>query len=284
MMREMYRFMALTFGLIGLIVLVGCQASGNGLSSEVETATLTASVTATVTPALTPTPTMERNVPTPTEVSDGTGSATPEPQTSFPTLTPAAITPVDDGRVWGDPDAPVTLVEFSDYQCPFCARHFLQTWPLIKEQFVDTGRIKYVFKDFPLTSLHPQAPQAHSAARCAGDQAEDATDAYWAMHDMLYERQETWSGEAEPDEVFKQFARDLDLDVEVFSACLESDRWREAIAADLNEGAGLGVTGTPSFFIDGYPIFGAREFELFAYAIELAEQGELGGAYRPQEE
>jgi protein-disulfide isomerase len=194
---------------------------------------------------------------------------------------------VDDGRVLGDPDAPVTLVEFSDYQCPFCARHFLQTWPLIKEQFVDTGRVKYVFKDFPLTSLHPQAPQAHLAARCAGEQeGEEATaqNPYWAMHDLLYERQETWSGEAELNEILEQFARDLGLDVGAFSACLESDRWREAIAADLNEGAGLGVTGTPSFFIDGYPIFGAREFELFAYAIELAEQGELGGAYRPQEE
>jgi predicted DsbA family dithiol-disulfide isomerase len=104
------------------------------------------------------------------------------------------------------------------------------------------------------------------------------------MHDKLYEQQDVWAGQAEPNVIFEQFASDLGLDGEAFSTCLESERWREAIAEDLNEGAKLGVTGTPSFFIDGYPIFGAREFELFVYAIELAEQGELGGAYRPQEE
>jgi protein-disulfide isomerase len=288
MRQRTYIFIALML-VIGA-VLLGCRQSAEG--DRVVTRTVTAAPTEIATALLTPVQTVINDVsaptgtPLPTEVLDNQSTAMPVSRTSLPTLTPATIAPVDDERVWGDPDAPVTLIEFSDYQCPFCARHFLQTWPLIKEHFVDTGRVKYVFKDFPLTSLHPQALQAHTAAHCAGEQTANAviSHPYWAMHDVLYERQETWSGQAEPGEVFKQFARDLGLDVEAFASCLESERWREAIAADLNEGARPGVTGTPSFFVDGYPIFGAREFDLFAYAIELAEQGTLGGAYQPREE
>lgn len=207
----------------------------------------------------------------------GEAAAIPTPR-PFPTPTPATIRPADTMMALGAPDAPVVLVEFSDYQCPFCARHFAQTWPQLKANFVDTGRVRYVLKDFPLSAIHPQAQKAHEAARCAGEQG-----AYWDMHALLFAEQATWSGEDAAVQRFKAFAERLQLDAGAFEACLDSGRWAAAVNADLNEGARLGLTGTPSFFINGYPVIGAQPYELFVYAIELAEQGNLGSAYRPRE-
>jgi protein-disulfide isomerase len=190
--------------------------------------------------------------------------------------TPASIAPAEVALILGDPDAPVTIVEFSDYQCPFCASYFQETWPQLKAEFVDTGRVRYVFKDFPLTNLHPQTPKAHEAARCAGEQG-----AYWAMHDRLFAGQAEWAGYPDHLSVFKRYAVELELGTAAFDACLDSGRWANAVNADLTEGARLGVWGTPSFFIAGYPLVGAQPYETFQYAISLAEQGKLGQAYEP---
>lgn len=207
----------------------------------------------------------------------GNVMAQPTPQI-FPTPTPARIAPAEAALALGSPEAPVVLVEFSDYQCPFCARHFAQTWPQIKANFVDTGRVRYMFKDFPLSNIHPQAQKAHEAARCAGEQ-----DAYWEMHALLFAEQAAWSGQSDAVQRFKAFAAQLELDTRAFDACLDEGRWAAAVTADLNEGARLGMSGTPAFFINGYPVIGAQPYELFVYAIELAEQGKLGDAYRPRE-
>ncbi|MBN1873025.1 MAG: thioredoxin domain-containing protein [Anaerolineae bacterium] len=195
----------------------------------------------------------------------------------YPTPSPAILQPVEAYRELGDPNAPVLLVEFSDYQCPYCARHFLQTWPQIKENFIDTGRVRYVFKDFPLASIHPQASFAHEAARCAGEQ-----NKYWEMHDMLYSQQGAWSGQDNLKATFQDFAADLGLNTEAFADCMNSERWLSAVETDLREGVNLGVTGTPAFFINGYPISGAQAYELFEYAFQLAEEGTLGNAYQPE--
>jgi protein-disulfide isomerase len=186
---------------------------------------------------------------------------------------PAAITPADEAMILGDPDAPVTIVEFSDYQCPFCERHFQQTWPRLKAEFVDTGRVRYAFKDFPLSNIHPQAPKAHEAARCAGEQG-----AYWEMHDRIFEGQSEWAGKSKHVEVLKGYALELGLDTAAFDACLDSGRWTEDVQRDLAEGAALGVRGTPTLFISGYPLVGAQPYEVFQQAIRLAEQGRLGEA------
>ncbi len=216
-----------------------------------------------------PAPAGETSAPDPTE------PAATEPA---PRPTPASIAPADDAMVLGDPDAPVTIVEFSDYQCPYCATYFADTWLQIKSEFVDTGRVRYVFKDYPLTGLHPEAPQAHAAARCAGEQG-----AYWDMHDRLFENQSRWGSSSNQSVVFEEVAADLGLDASSFAACLESGKWDDAVDADVSEGASLGVRGTPTFFIDGYPIVGARPFETFEQVIELAEEGTLGDTYRPAE-
>ncbi|HSM59014.1 MAG TPA: thioredoxin domain-containing protein [Candidatus Sulfomarinibacteraceae bacterium] len=192
----------------------------------------------------------------------------PEPEPEQP-QEPADV-PLGDAPAIGDPDAPVVIVEYTDFQCPYCARHFQQTFPRIVENFVDTGMVYYVFKDYPLTDIHPQAVDAAEAARCAREQ-----DAFILMHDMLFERQDVWNGRNNASEIFVEFAQELGLEQEPFSQCLESDRHVEGIMADLEEGASLGVRGTPGFFINGYLVSGAQPYELFEQAVsQLAQESE----------
>lgn len=170
----------------------------------------------------------------------------------------------------GDPDAPVTIIEYTDYQCPFCSRHFEQTFSRIKENYIDTGKVYYIFKDFPLTNIHPQAVKAAEAARCAGEQ-----DAYLAMHDRLYIDQAAWSGRSDAVDTFKSFAQDIGLDSAAFNDCLDSGRTEAAVLADLEEGFDRGINGTPAFLINGYSMSGAQPYQIFEEAIEqfLAEAG-----------
>lgn len=193
--------------------------------------------------------------------------------------TPATIRVADAAMVLGNPAAPVTIVEFSEYQCPFCARHALQTMPQIISELIEKGRVYYVFKDFPLDQIHPQARAAAVAARCAGEQ-----EAEWPMHDLLFQRQQSWSGQANVNALFTGYAMELGLNEAAFESCITSGRYDEVIQQNLEEGTALGVQGTPAFFINGFPVSGAQPFELFAYAVELAEDGTLADAYvRPPE-
>jgi protein-disulfide isomerase len=182
-----------------------------------------------------------------------------------PTMAPADV-PLGDAPLIGDPDAPITIVEYSDYQCPFCSRHYSQTFPLLQKNYIETGIVRYVFKDFPLTSIHPQAVKAAEAARCAREVGGDA--AYWEMHDRLFDGQDAWSGNPEYLAVFEGYAADLELDQGAFQACLDSERYVNAVIADLEEGAGFGVSGTPAFFVNGQPLQGAQPYEAFVELIE----------------
>jgi protein-disulfide isomerase len=179
--------------------------------------------------------------------------------------------PIDGAYAVGDPNAPITIIEYTDYQCPFCSRHFEQTYPQLKENYIDTGVVYYVFKDFPLTQIHPQAVLAASAARCAGEQ-----DAYVAMHDMLFATQVEWNGRSDADTLFNQYAAEMGLDEVQFATCLAEGTYEEAINADLNEGISYGVSGTPAFFLNGYFLSGAQPYATFVDAIEflLEEVGE----------
>lgn len=194
--------------------------------------------------------------------------------------TPATIIYDDIAGSWGNPDAPVTIIEYTDYQCPYCARHVSETLPSLLSQMVDGGRVHYMVKDFPLDSIHPEARAAAVAARCAGEQ-----DAYWPMHDSLFAGQGTWSGLGPAArDVFTGYAEELSLDGDAFSACLDSGKFDAIIQANQDEGFALGVNGTPAFFINGFPISGAQPYELFEYAVSLAEEGTLADAYVPREE
>lgn len=195
------------------------------------------------------------------------GNIIPPPQpTPTPVPTPAPLpgpVPLEDAAgIKGDPNAPVTIVEYSDYQCPFCQRHFQQTMPEL-QKYIDAGTVKYVFKDFPLIQIHPQALKAAEAARCAGEQ-----NAYWPMHDALFTNQQQWSGQANAGDLFKGFAKELGLDDAAFAACLDSGKFQDVIEANLQEGVGFGVRGTPGFFVNLTPLPGAYPIEAFQQLIE----------------
>jgi len=171
----------------------------------------------------------------------------------------------------GQADAPVTIVEFSDYQCPYCKRFFTQVFSQLKRDYIDTGKVRYVFRDFPLTGIHPQAPKAHESAHCAGEQ-----DRYWEMHDVLFQNQKDFSLVA-----LSSYAGDLGLDVGAFDACLEDGQHVAAIQQDSQDGAKARVRGTPSFFIgksgtgdtiSGTIVRGAQAFAKFQQVIKAVQK------------
>jgi protein-disulfide isomerase len=139
----------------------------------------------------------------------------------------------------GEYDAPVTLIEFSDYQCPYCKRHATAVMPPLIESYVDTGKLRFVMREYPIRNLHRRAIPTSEAALCAGDQGN-----YWGMHDALFTDQK-----ANTDEDFQQMAASMGLDVAAFSACMDSDKFMEQIRADMVEGQKLGISGTPSFVV-----------------------------------
>jgi protein-disulfide isomerase len=156
-----------------------------------------------------------------------------------PPTGPGAHVTVDGAPTKGDKDARVTLVEFSDYQCPFCGRFYRETWPEIDRDYVKTGKVKYVFRDFPLEGLHPQALKAAEAAHCAGEQGK-----YWAMHDRLFDGQA-----ALEDKDLAQHAGAVGADVTRFEQCLQSGRYTAQVRQSLQDGVQLGVSGTPTFIV-----------------------------------
>jgi protein-disulfide isomerase len=143
---------------------------------------------------------------------------------------------VTDHPFLGSPTSPLTIVEFSDFQCPYCGRHARDTFPNIKEKFVDTGKLKYVFVDYPLPN-HPFAQKAAEAAHCAADQ-----DHFWEMHDELFSNQGNLAESALPGH-----AAAIGLDETQFSACLDSGKYSGVTQAGRAEGDKLNVRGTPSF-------------------------------------
>lgn len=183
----------------------------------------------------------------------------------------------------GEPEAPVTLEEYSDFLCPFCDRHNSQTLPSLIEQYVQTGQVKYVFRDMPLVGLHPTAPIGHVAARCA---AEQGAAYFWAMHDELFARQNEWSRLPDPTDFVAGVAEGIGVDMVAYQECLASGgkdvQMQESVAA----GEALGFNGTPSFqFIQNdsgqtYTLVGAYPVDTFSQWLDALVAGEAP----PQEE
>jgi len=159
------------------------------------------------------------------------------------------------GFARGAKEAPVTIVEFSDFQCPFC-KNATATVKQVVERY--QGKVKWLFRDFPIPSLHPLAPKAHEAARCAAEQGK-----FWEYHDLLFEK----SPRQAPGDL-KQYAKDLKLDSATFAQCLDSGKQEAAVNRDVQDGARLGVTGTPTFFINGRQLVGAQPFTAFQKIID----------------
>jgi len=155
----------------------------------------------------------------------------------------------------GAGNAPVKIVKFEDFECPFCKTVQPTLSELLKKY---DGKVRLVHKDLPLEAIHPQATLAAEAARCAGDQGK-----FWQYHDTLYAKAPKL-GSAD----LKVYAKEIGLDTASFDQCLESGKHKNIVQKDLAEGAKLGLTGTPSFFINGREISGAQPLEAFAAIIE----------------
>ncbi|HZT78450.1 MAG TPA: thioredoxin domain-containing protein [Vicinamibacterales bacterium] len=168
----------------------------------------------------------------------------------------------------GPADAPVTLVEFSDFHCPFCKRlEDTKTLPQLRERYGD--RLRIVWIDDPLDSLHPQSRAAHQAAQCAAEQGR-----FWAFHDQLYVGAPKSRGDLDA------VARTIGLDTEAFDACVASGRTRAAVERGVDQARRLSVSGTPTFFVNGRPLVGAQPLEAFIRVIDeelVGADGRRGG-------
>jgi protein-disulfide isomerase len=169
---------------------------------------------------------------------------------------PTVDVTADDDPFLGPQDAMVTIIEFSDFQCPYCQR----VQPTLKRLLQDyQGKIKLVFRDFPLRNIHPQAQKAAEAAQCAAEQQQ-----FWPYHDRLFA-----SASLQIQEL-KQYAQELGLQMEQFTACLDSNKYAQEVERDLQDGLNAGVNSTPSFFINGQPVSGAAAYEQFKDLIDTA--------------
>ena len=157
----------------------------------------------------------------------------------------------------GNPNAKITLTEYSDFECPFCKRFYNDAYKQIKAEYIDTGKVKIVFKHFPLTNIHPNAMPAAIAVECALEQGKGAE-----MHDKVFESSSLSATS------LKAMAVELKLDSTKFDACLDTQKYKDKVLADLAEGVSKGVSGTPTVFVEGQKLVGAQPFSVFKTAID----------------
>lgn len=165
---------------------------------------------------------------------------------------------VDDDPVLGNKNAPLTIVEFSDFQCSFCKRVRDDAIAQIEERYIKTGKVKLVYRDFPLTSIHPMAQKSAEASECADEQGK-----FWEYHNLIFERQVSLSLNS-----LKQWADELGLKTDDFNKCLDSGKYANEVNKDANDAQRAGGQGTPFFIIGNQIISGAQPFSAFQAAIE----------------
>lgn len=176
---------------------------------------------------------------------------------------PVDVSPDDDAFL-GKENAPVTVIEFSDFQCPFCRKFATDTVPQLKKEYIDTGKVKFVYRDFPL-SFHPGATPAAQGAECAREQGK-----FWEMHDVIFaEQAKQGAGTIEftADDV-KKWAGNVGLNTTKFNQCLDSGKYKEEVEKDFSDGSAAGVSGTPATFINGRLVVGAQPFSALKVIID----------------
>lgn len=197
---------------------------------------------------------LKLQAPTGGTVQQPTPQPEPEPEPEV------ADVSAEDDAVKGPANAPVTIIMFSDYQCPYCGRaedtvkEILEAYPT---------QVKLIFRDFPLSSMHQYAQKAAEASECAGEQGK-----YWEMHDKLFENQQALTADD-----LKKYAADLGLDTGKFNTCLDSGAMASEVQKDFNDGQAAGVSGTPTFFINGQKLVGAQPFTAFKPVIDAKLAG-----------
>ncbi len=172
---------------------------------------------------------------------------------------------VDDDPMLGNPKAKITLVEFSDFQCPFCRSFWGGAFQQIKTEYIDTGKVRFVYRDFPL-SFHPGAAPAAEAAQCANDQGK-----FWEMHDKMFEeqaKQGTGTIQFSENDVRKWASQVSGLDMNKWNECFNSNKYQAEVEKDLKDGSAYGVSGTPTVFVNGKAIVGAQPFSAFKAEID----------------
>lgn len=187
-------------------------------------------------------------------------------------LSPKKVS-IDDDPILGDQSAKVTMIDFTDYECPFCKRYFDETFEQIKKDYIDTGKVKYVVRDLPL-NFHENAPKEAEAAECAREQGGDTV--YFQYHDEIFKRT-TSNGTGLALDQLAVIATDLGLDGVALQACLDTDTYKAEVEKDLADAEKVGATGTPSFFIGksssdgiitGTPLIGAQPYNLFKAELD----------------
>ncbi|MDP6642097.1 MAG: DsbA family protein [Candidatus Nanoarchaeia archaeon] len=161
-------------------------------------------------------------------------------------------------KVKGDPNAPVTIVEYSDFECPFCGRFVQQTFPSIEQQYISTGKVKFIYKHFPLRNIHFSAQTAAEAAECANEQ-----EKFWEYHDLLFQNSPRFR-----ENNLIDYATQVGLNIDQFQECLKSGKYKGVIEKDLRDGSAAGIRGTPGFIVNGQLISGAQPFSVFQQLID----------------
>jgi protein-disulfide isomerase len=214
-------------------------------------------------------PTQQPTVELATIAPAPTASGAESPQ--FPRLRePLAAIPADDPRALGDSNAPVTIIEYSDFQCPYCLRHALGVFRELKSGYIETGKVRYVFRNFIAVEQHYAAPAAAVAGMCAAEQGQ-----FWPLHDELFAKTREWTADpAAAPGVLLGYAENLGMDAAKFKDCQNDPAVAAQVNAETRQAEGLGIQGTPGFLIGQYYVSGAARLGTFEQAIALAEVDE----------
>jgi protein-disulfide isomerase len=166
-------------------------------------------------------------------------------------------------RTKGSADAPVTMYEMSDFQCPFCGEFWRETLPSIERDYIATAKVRLVFVNMPLTSLHPNAEPAAELAMCAARQHK-----FWQMHDLLFRHQDAWADLAEPGPYFLALGDSVNANQAQLQECLRTKATRPVVEADFDGSRRSGATSTPTFYIEGELIVGAQPYSVFKQVLD----------------
>ncbi len=175
-------------------------------------------------------------------------------------------------RTKGSPTAPVTVYEMSDFQCPYCKRFARETFPQIEQSYIAPGKVRWVFINFPLTSVHVHAAAAGELALCAAKQ-----QGFWRVHDLLFQYQETWAPLKEAGPFFVSLADSAGLSKPALLACLQGPEARQDLKAEAEGAQRSGATSTPSFYIEGGLMEGAVPFAVFKRVLDSVYAEKTGG-------
>jgi protein-disulfide isomerase len=190
-------------------------------------------------------------------------------QTSAPDLT---------SRTKGSPKAPVTVYEMSDFQCPYCRRFARETFPKLEQRYIATGKVRWVFINFPLTSVHPHAAAAAELALCSAKQGK-----FWKIHDLLFQYQDTWAPVKEAGPFFLSLADSAGLQKQTLLSCLQGSEAEKEVQAEAEGAERSGASSTPTFYMEGGLLTGALPPEIFQHVIDSIYALKTGAAAKPEQ-